>query len=43
MKLSMVAARSEAVRRWAERLKNEVPVLAGLLVVGALAYLYSLG
>lgn len=43
MKSYTVAARPEAVRRWIGRLKNEVPVLVGVLVVGTLAYLYSLG
>ncbi|MFN0067604.1 MAG: hypothetical protein ACKVYV_08215 [Limisphaerales bacterium] len=43
MKSYMIPVRPEAVRRWIGRLKNEVPVLFGVLTVGALAYLYSLG
>lgn len=43
MKSYPETAPAQAETRWVGRLKNELPVLIGILVVGALAYLYSMG
>jgi hypothetical protein len=32
-----------ATKSWGEKLKSEIPALVGIVVVGLLAYLYSLG
>ena len=43
MKSYPETAPAPAERRWVGRLKSELPVLIGVVVVGALAYLYSMG